>query len=408
MEKEHFYRDARRDLAGPLDGVTVLEMTTTWAGPMAGCLLGDYGAAIVKVEHPAGEVARRLVPMIPGSNGLAVPHETVNRNKRSVTVDLDTADGREILLRLARDVDIVIENFRPGTLAGWGVGYDDVRAVNPDVVYLSVSGFGQFGPNAERPAYDPLAQHYCGWASLNGEAAGAPVKAPTFLGDDLSGLHGALAVLAALRHRDRTGEGQHVDVCLVDSLFYQSNGHLTCGALDIPIPRTGNQFTLAAPVNMYTCTDGRVFAGVLLDAHWQKLAAVLGRPELGNDVRYASIPARIAHRDELDALLAAWCAERATAEVVKALNEAWIPVTRTNTFAEAAREPQVAARDMLQPTRLCDGTVVPLTGPSAKFSRTPTAIRSAAEPLGASTREVLTAVGYSEERIAQLRNEGVI
>ena len=408
MKKEDFYKRARRDVTGPLDGMTVVEATTSWAGPMAGCLLADYGARVIKVEHPAGEVARRLVPRFPTGEKLGVPHETVNRNKRSVTLDLETPDGRDIFLALVARADAVVENFRAGTLARWGCGYEDARGVKPDIVYTSISGFGQFGPNCDRPAYDPLAQHFSGWASLNGEPNGEPVKAPTFLGDDLSGMHAALATLAALRHRDRTGEGQHVDVALTDCIFYQSNGHLTSGALGIPLKRWGNQFEVGAPANRYTCKDGWVFVGVLIDSQWTRIAQAMDRPDLANDTRFTTLAERLKHRQEADALVAAWCVAHTVDEILTAAIAAGVPITKVNTFAEAARDPQVHERDMLIHTRLCDGTEVPLTGPPAKFSRTPVNIRSAAEALGTSNAVVLRELGYTDAQLAQLRGKGVI
>ena len=182
-----------------------------------------------------------------------------------------------MFLELARRADIVVENFRPGTMAEWGVGYEQVRAVKPDIVYVSISGFGQFGRLSHRVGYDPIAQHYSGFTSINGDPNGGPMKAAMFLGDDLSGIHAALGALAALRHRDRTGEGQHVDVALVDTLLFQSDSNIAAGALNLPTPRTGNEFTVCAPTNMYVCLDGNVFAGVLTDPHWKKLAATIGR-----------------------------------------------------------------------------------------------------------------------------------
>jgi len=409
MDKAEFYREARTDLKGPLDGVTVIEATTTWAGPMAGCILADLGARVIKVEHPAGEVARRLVPMVPGSpEQLSLVNETVNRNKHSLSLKLSVPEGREVFLALARRADIVIENFRPGTLAEWGLGYEAVRAVKPDIVYVSISGYGQFGPLSERPGYDPLAQNYSGFASLNGDPDGSPVKAPTYLGDDLGGVHGALGALAALRHRDRTGEGQHVDVALVDSLLFQSNGRLSAGALDIPQPRFGNEFEVAAPVNAYLCRDGHAFAGILLDTHWKTLARLLGRPDLADDARYAVLSQRLRNRRDVDQLLAAWCAARTTAEVVAEFAAVGLPACRINTYAEAAREPQILERDMLQPTTLSDGSQVPLTGPAAKFSRTPTRVRTPAERLGASNDAVLEELGYSREQIERLHDRGVV
>ncbi len=299
MEKSEFYRNARHDLTGPLQGVVVLEATTTWAGPMAGCLLADFGADVIKVEHPAGEIGRRLRPILPDSS-LSLPHETVNRNKRSMSLNLSTSSGRDVFLDLARRADIVVENFRPGTMAEWGVGYEHVRAVKPDIVYVSISGFGQFGRLSHRVGYDPVAQHYSGFTSINGDPNGGPMKAAMFLGDDISGIHAALGALAALRHRDRTGEGQHVDVALVDTLLFQSDSNIAAGALNLPTPRTGNEFTVCAPTNMYVCLDGNVFAGVLTDPHWRKLASTIGRPELATDPRYATLVERLNRRNEVD------------------------------------------------------------------------------------------------------------
>ena len=403
MDKSAFYANARDDVRGPLHGVTVVEATTTWAGPMAACILADFGATVIKVEHPQGEVARVLPPYLPDSK-LTVVHETVNRNKQNVSLDLRVPEGREIFLKLCARADIVIENFKPGTLAGWGVGYADVAAVKPDIVYVSVSGFGQFGPFSERPAYDPIAQNFCGWTSLNGDPQGGPTKAPTFLGDDLAGMHGALGALAALQHRNRSGEGQHVDVALIDGLLFQSNGNLTSGALGIPLERYGNQFAVAAPVNVYECADGRIYGGVLLDSHWRSLCALMGCAALAG-LRNVE---RVERRGELDALMAAWCRPLRADEVVEKLTAIGLAVTRVNTFAEASRHPHVAARDMLQPTLLSDGSEVPLTGPAAKFSRTPTAIREAAPTLGQHNAGIYAELGYDAAALARLREAGVI
>ncbi len=404
MERSDFYADARSDLPGPLAGVTVVEATTTWAGPMAGCVLADLGADVIKVEHPDGEVGRRLPPALPNSN-LTVPHETVNRNKRNVCINLQHAEGRDVFLQLCRSADVVVENFRPGTLAKWGVGYADVKAVKPDIVYVSVSGFGQFGTYSDRVGYDPVAQHYSGWSSLNGEPELGPTKAPTYFGDDLGGLHGALGALAALRHRDRTGEGQHVDVALVDAVMFQSNGYLTSGALNMPLERMGNQFSIAVPVDRYQCTDGYVFAGVLLDTHWQTLCnGLLDRPDLAE----MTGAQRIGARDELNAVMADFCGTRSVVDVVNAFADAGLPATRVNSFAEAAQERHVHSRDMLQTVTLSDGSEAPLTGPAAKFSRTPTRIRDRAATLGEHTRDVLGSVGYSPEALEKLNESGAI
>ncbi len=402
MDKSDFFAEAREDLTGPLAGIRVLETTTTWAGPMAGCILADYGADVIKIEHPDGEVIRRLPPLIPDSSS-TIPNETVNRNKRNLSLDLRTDGGRALFLRLCRSTDILIENFRPGTLADWGLGYEHVRAAKPDIIYVSISGYGQFGELSDRVGYDPVAQSYSGFSSLNGNPEGGPVKAPTFLGDDLSGLHAAMGAMAALRHRDQTGEGQHLDVALVDSLFFQSNGLPTAGALGIDLPRWGNQFGIAAPVNAYDCTDGLAFAGVLLDSHWRTLADLMGR----NDLAGLDLLARLSRRDELDGLLAGWCAGRSVSEVVGTFADLGLPACRVNTYAEAASDSHIRSRDMMQTVEV-DGQEIPLAAPAVNFSRTPVRIRTRAPGIGQHNRDILAELGVEADEIARLIDEGAI
>jgi formyl-CoA transferase len=409
LTKDEFFRRARRDLPGPLAGVRVVEATTTWAGPMCACVLADFGADVIKVELPDGEVARRLPPFLPGGEpALSFMHTTVNRNKRSLTLDLRQAEGRDLFLRLVCSADVVVENFRPGTMDAWGLGYEHVRAVRHDVVYVSISGFGQFGPDRERAGYDPMAQASSGWLSLNGEPGGPPVKAPTFIGDDLGGLHGALAALAALRHRDRTGEGQHVDVALQDALLFQSNGYPMLAALGVELPRMGSQFVVAAPAGVYRCKDGWVMLGVLLDQHWRVLAELLGRADLADRPEYASGRERVKRRAELNALVDGWVGAKSVQEVIESLLAARLPVSAVRAYAEAASDPHVRERDMLREMELENGQRAPLVGPAAKFSRTPLEIRSAAPALGAHTDEVLAELGLDAAECAALRERGVI
>ncbi|MEJ2086884.1 MAG: CoA transferase [Gammaproteobacteria bacterium] len=404
MDKSEFFKNARTDLTGPLAGVRVVETTTTWAGPMVGCVLADYGADVIKIEHPTGEVVRRIPPLIPDTTE-TVANQTVNRNKRNLSLELRSDTGRRIYLELCATADIVVENFRPGTLDEWKVGYADVRVVKPDIVFVSVSGYGQFGEFSDRVGYDPLAQAYSGFASLNGDPDSGPVKAPTFLGDDLAGLHGALGAMAALRHRDQTGEGQHVDIALVDSLLFQSDGFPTAGALKVPMPKWGNQFSFAAPVNIYPCTDGVVYAGVLLDSHWRVLAGLLERSDLAD----LDLAARMSHRrEELDELLAGWCATRTVGEVVSTFAERGLPACPVNSYADIASDGHIASRDILQTVTLPDGTEVPITAPAAKLSRTPLSVRRPAPTIGEHNAEILAELGYGPDEIHGLVAEGAI
>ncbi len=408
MTRETFFREARRDLPGPLHGLRVVEATTTWAGPMCGCILADFGADVIKVEHPEGEIARRSPPFLPGTDPpVSFMHASVNRNKRSLALDLRAPEGRDLFLELAGRADVVIENFRPGTTQRWGIDYAAVRARRPDVVYVSISGYGQYGPYRDRVGYDPLAQAESGFLSLNGSPDGEPVKSPTFLADDLAGLHAALAALAALRHRDRTGEGQQIDVSLLDAMLFQSTGYLGLAAQGVPLPRLGNEFRIAAPANTYLCRDGRLMAGVLLDSHWRRLAALIGSPELARDARYATAPARIARRREVDELLGRWLAERRLEEALGALAAEGIPAAPVRSYAEAARDPHVAERGMLQEVAQADGTPAPITAPPARLSRTPIGVRSGAPALGAHSDEILRELGLDAAAIRRLVAAGV-
>ncbi len=406
MEKAEFYRDARTDLDGPLHGVRVIDCTTAWAGPMAGCLLADFGADVIRVTQP-GDPGINWMPHIPGTTQ-SFASETVNRNKRSVSIDLRNSEGVEVFLKLVSTADIVVENFKPGTLARWGVGFEDCRAAKSDIVYLSVSGYGQFGPKSASPGYDPAAQAFSGFMSQNGDPDGPPTKAPTFFADDLGGMHGALAALAALRHRDQTGEGQHVDVALLDSILYQTNGLLTLGAKGVRIPRMGSQVPVAAPGNSYACTDGHVYVALLLDSHWQRLTELLGVPHLGTAPGYSNNNERVENRDVVDGMVADWCRDRTSADVLVAMEEIGIVASPVNDFVQAAADPHVQERDMLQDTELRDGNTAPLLGPAAKFSRTPTRVRTPAPSSNQHTDEIMAELGLTEEGVNELRATGAI
>jgi len=387
VREEDFYQEARPGCAGPLAGIRVLDVTKVWSGPLASCVLADLGADVVRVELP-GSRDGELPPTIPGT-GRSWFRESVHRNKRSVGLDLREPAGQAVLRRLVATADVLVENYRPGTLDGWGIGYQQCRAVRPDLVFVSISGWGQYGPGADRPAYDPVVQAASGWMALNGLPGGPPVRAPTFLADELAGLHAAIGALAALAHRSRTGEGQHVDVSMLDAVLSGSCGLPTLAAAGAPPPRLGNETDFVVPANVYQCADGHLYLAVALDKHWRALAGLVGRPELARADGYRTNRQRLANRDRVNQIVADWCRTRPVTQAVEVLAGGGLVVAPVRTLAEAVADPQVAARRMLQPTVLSNGRPAPLVGPAVKFSRTPTAVRWAAPEPGADTAAVL-------------------
>jgi formyl-CoA transferase len=408
MTKAEFYRHARLDLTGPLARVRVLEATTTAAGPICSAMLADLGADVIKVEVPTGEVNRRLPPFYPGTNIGAI-NGNINRNKRSLSLDLRKPEGRDIFLKIAAKSDIVVENFKKGTMAEWGVGYDNVRKVKPDIVYVSITGWGQFGPNSDRAGYDPIAQAASGWMSMNGSVESPPVKAATAIGDETGGLNGAIGAMAALIHRNSTGEGQHVDISLLEGLAGGAAGiPLAVAAMGIVPQRLGNEFGFAVPSNSYRCKDGWVYIAVLLDSHWKALAPILGHPELAEDPNFAELPNRLANRDACNAMVAAWAAERTRSEAIELLLKAGLAASPVNTYNEAAKDPHMIEREVLQPAKIEDGSIAIHTGPVAKFSRTPLRVRSGAPSVGQHNDEILGEIGIDAASRKRLKKTGVI
>jgi formyl-CoA transferase len=405
MEKSVFFAEALPDSVGPLAGIRVVDFSTSWSGPMACCVLADLGADVIKVEVPGGEVTRRLPPDLPGTN-LGYVNQAANRNKRSMTIDLHVEAGRQLFLDLVATADVVVENFRTGTLDAWGTGYEHCRTVKPDIVFVSITGWGQYGPLCERAGYDPAAQAFSGWMALNGEPDGDPTKAATWICDDFAGLHAAISALAALRHRDETGEGQHVDVSLLDVVLFQSNGMPTLAAMGHPLRRLGSEVESAAPVNTFACADGHIYLAVVVDAHWAILCQVMGRPDLGHAAGFATIRERTANRRTVNEVVAGWFATQLVDDALRLVGGAGITIAKINTVAEALADPHVAARGMLTDTKLEDGSIAPLVSPPVKFSRTPTTIRMASPALGGHNTELLDELGYDADRRARLAADG--
>jgi crotonobetainyl-CoA:carnitine CoA-transferase CaiB-like acyl-CoA transferase len=365
-----------------LEGLRVVDMATVLAGPGAARYLADFGADVIKVEAPAGDGTRDLGWRDP-RDGETFMWKLTGRNKRAVVLDLKTVEGLTAMRRLVDTADALVENLRPGTLERLGLDPVDLLARNPRLVVLRVTGFGQDGPYARRPGFATLAEAMSGFAAVNGEPDGAPLLPPIALTDEIAALVGAFAVMVALRHRDRTGDGQVVDVNLLESML-QCMGALPSvwahlGELQ---PRLGSGIPYTVPRGTYHCADG---VWVAVSTSTESVARrVMGLVGLGDDPRFATFAGRVEHRDEVEAGVRAWIAVRASAEVLGAFETAEAAIAPVYTMADLAADPHVRARGCLVEV---DGVTMP--GPVARLSRTPGRVSHPGRPLGADTDEVL-------------------
>ncbi len=400
------------DTPGALDGYRVLELGTLISGPFAGRLLGDLGADVIKVEAPD-----RPDPLRTWGNAEQDGHRffwTVHaRNKRAITLDLRGEAGREVLLDLVEQADVVLENFRPGTLERWGLGYDVLSARNPAIVLARVSGYGQTGPMAARPGYASVAEAVSGLRHLNGYPDQPPPRLSLSLGDTLAGMFAAQGILAALLARGRTGRGQVVDVALTEAcLAVQESTIPDYDRGGVVRGPSGTRLDGIAPSNIYRSADGTwVVIAANQDTLFRRLAAALGRPELADDPRFADHLARGRNQDELDTIIGAWAARRTAAEIIDELTAAQVVVGPVNTVADVVRDPQLRARGMLvehQDARIGGPVLGPGVVPA--LSETPGSVRSAGPPRPGCDNDAVygALLGYSDERRSALREEGVI
>jgi crotonobetainyl-CoA:carnitine CoA-transferase CaiB-like acyl-CoA transferase len=395
-------------VSAPLDGVRVIEAATLFAGPLAGMFLGDFGAEVIKIEHPARPDPARGHG--PSKDGVGLWFKTLSRNKRLITLDLGRLEGRDVFLRLAERADVVIENFRPGTLERWGLGWEDLSARNPRLVLARISGFGQTGPSARRPGFGTLAEALSGFAALNGEPDGSPLLPPLALADGVTGLAAAFAVLTALRARDTTDRGQVVDLSLVEPLLTLLGPQVTAydqlGELQ---PRTGNRSSHNAPRNVYrTADESWVAVSSSATSIAERILRLVGRPDLAAQPWFATGAGRAAHVDEIDEAVAAWIGARSRDEVLRAFDE-----------AEAAIAPVQDARDIVADPQLAAlGSIVELDDPElgrvklpnvlARLSETPGSVHWAGRAHGVDTASVLAEIGVDAAELEQLRAEGVV
>ncbi len=393
---------------GPLDGVRVIEAATLFAGPLAGMLLGDFGADVIKVEHP-----RRPDPARghgPAKDGVGLWWKTLARNKRLVAVDLSTPDGAALVRRLTADADVLIENFRPGTLERWGLDPVSLMRENPRLVVARVTGFGQTGPYASRPGFGTLAEAMSGFAELNGEPGGAPLLPPLALADGVTGLATAFAVLAALRTRDATGTGQIVDTSLVEPLMSLLGPQLTAydllGQLQA---RTGSRSTHNAPRNVYRTADGRhVAVSSSATSIAGRIMRLVGRPDLVDEPWFATGHGRVEHADEIDAAVATWIGARSRDDVLAAFEAAEAAAAPVYDAADILRDPHLRSTGAIASVDDDELGPIVMTGPIARLSATPASIRFAGGRHGADTDAVLAELGLDDGDLQDLRDRGVI
>ncbi|MCL7378763.1 CaiB/BaiF CoA-transferase family protein [Streptomyces sp. 35G-GA-8] len=394
--------------APPLAGLRVLDLATLFAGPLAATMLGDFGAEVIKVEHP-----RRPDPSRghgPAKDGVGLWWKLLGRNKRTITLDLATPGGRDLLLGLAAGADVIIENFRPGTLEKWGLGWDELSTANPRLVLTRVTGFGQFGPYSHRPGFGTLAEAMSGFAAVTGEPDGPPTLPPFGLADSIAALATAYAVMTALNGRAVTGRGQVVDLAIIEPILtVLGPGPLWYDQLGYVQPRTGNRSRNNAPRNTYRTADGSWLAvSTSAQSIAERVMCLVGRPELIEEPWFTTGSGRADHADLLDAAVGDWMARHTREEAMAAFEKAEAAVAPVYDIREVMTDPQYRALDTV--TEVPDPELGPLRMQNVLFrlSETPGSIRWAGRPHGADTDTVLAELGLSRAEIAALRSAGAL
>jgi crotonobetainyl-CoA:carnitine CoA-transferase CaiB-like acyl-CoA transferase len=404
---------------GPLSHIKVLDLSRVMAGPWIGQMLADFGADVIKVERPgAGDDTRGWgPPFLKASDGSETQESgyylSVNRGKRSLTLAIDKLEGQAIVRKLAARSDILLENFKLGTLARYGLGYDDLAKINPRLIYCSITGFGQTGPLAPKVAYDFLIQAMGGLMSITGEADGRPGGGPQKVGipilDLTTGMYGAVAVLAALASREVTGRGDHIDIAMLDVqtafLANQAMNYLLTGRTP---KRQGNRHPNIMPQDVFKCRDGDVVLAVGNDGQFAKMCAALGETELGSDPRYTRNADRVRNMDELMAKIADVFARWSRADLVQAMEQAGVPCGPINSIAEVFDEPQIRHRGMRMDLPHPPGGTVPSVANPINFAANPLHYERAPPLLGQHSDEILTQLGLSEADVKKLRDGGVV
>ncbi len=392
-----------------LSGIRVLELGQLIAGPFAAKTLADFGAEIIKVESPKDGDPLRKWRML--HEGTSVWWQAQSRNKQSICIDLRVKEGQEIVKRLAKEADVLIENFRPGTMEKWGMGWEELHALNPKLIMLRISGYGQDGPRRDEPGFAAIGEAVAGLRYLTGHPGDVPARAGLSLGDTIAGLHGALGILLALYQRDaRGGQGQMIDVALYEAVFNLTESLLpeyhVFGAIRQP---AGGALPGIAPSNAYPCKDGQyVLIAANGDSLFKRLMELIQRNDLGNDPDLARNDGRAKRANELDAAIGVWTKERTLDEVLAALQTIAVPAGRIYTAKDIAEDPHYRARGVIETVESADGLKVEMPGIIPKLSDNPGQVRYRAPTLGEHTDSVLKSLGFSAEQIKTLKEAGVL
>ncbi|GAA6152515.1 CaiB/BaiF CoA transferase family protein [Pseudoteredinibacter isoporae] len=393
-------------MAKPLAGLRVIEVGQLLAGPFAGSLLAYFGAEVIKVEPPGGDPIRGWREL---NNGTSFWWYSLARNKKSVCIDLKQNEGRSILKALLNDADVLVENFRPGVMEDWGLGPEDIKPVNPGLVYARISGYGQDGPNANKPGFASVCEAYSGFRHVNGFPGEAPVRPNLSIGDTIAGIHAALGIALALLERQQSGKGQTIDVALYEAMF---------NLLEAVVPEysgagavreaSGTTVTGIVPTNTYRCGDGKfVVIGGNGDSIFKRLMSGIGHPDLAEDPRLANNAGRVEHEEEIDQILSGWCSARPIADVLAVMAEQRVPAGPIYNVEDMLEDPHYQARGMFERVEI-DGKPLDIPAMLPKLERTPGRTEWAGPTLGAHNQEVLQSLGVSAEDITRLQDEGIV
>lgn len=390
-----------------LQGLKVIEMGQLIAGPFASKLLGEFGADVIKIEPPGvGDPLRKWRKI---KDGTSLWWHVQSRNKRSLTLDLKQAEAQDIVRKLVAEADVLVENFRPGTLEGWGLGYEALKAINPRLIMLRISGYGQTGPYRDLPGFGVIGEAMGGLRHLSGYPGQAPVRVGISIGDSLSSLYGVIGVLLALQERARSGEGQEIDVALYESVFAMMESLIPeYDAFGYVREPAGSALPGITPSNSYPCNDGSyVLIAGNGDSIYKRLMSLIGREDLGNDPRLAQNDGRSQHAELIDGAIAEWTAQRSRDEVIEALKGARVPAGYPYTAADIVQDPHYLARQMIEQVQTSVGPLK-VPGVLPKLSRTPGRIGTGGPQLGEHNDDILAGLGLSAEQVAGLRERGII